>query len=332
MAAGRIESAADLDVAWLEARLGARVASLSLRAPERATAGTLYFLDAPPLGELALKVYHPDSFDAGLNEAVLYQEVGGEIPAPRCHDLLIDFDRRYCHLLFDSLAPSHRPMNRLMQPDELDGTLCALAALHGRFWGDARLDAPHWQVPHGGTVRMIQALPRAGLEAISLWLLDEVIPTFVEGRGEILPPGWLPLFEAAAASWPDLYGERLAGGRDRTLVHGDCHWENVFVPRAGGGPPLFIDWECAKVAPAAYDVAYLLIAARSTAQRRELEPRVLERYRALLDGRYSREALEADYRLAVVANVFVALAWNRVQAMNDAMSAFLDWDCAALVT
>lgn len=332
MPAGRIESAADVDAAWLEARLGAHVGSLRLRGPERATAGTIYFLDAPPHGELVLKVYHPDSFDAGLNEAVLYQEVGGEIPAPRCHDLLIDFDGRYCHLLFDSLATSHRPMNRLMQPDELDGTLRALAALHGRFWADTRLDAPHWRVPQGGTVRMIQALPRAGLEATSLWLLDQLIPAFFGGRREILPADWLPLFEAAAASWPDLYGQRLAGGGDLTLIHGDCHWENVFVPRTGDGTPLFIDWECAKVAPAAYDVAYLLIAARSTAQRRELEPRVLERYRALLDGRYSRERLEADYRLAVVANLFVALAWNRVQAMNDAMSAFLDWDCAALVT
>lgn len=341
----RVVEARDITPEWLGRRLLAggyagHVSDVRVGSPVRGQAGTLYFLqvsassDAVP-ADLVLKVYYPERFGGGLNEVLLYQELlprDDKLPLPECYDIQIDYEASYCHLLTRNVGTTHRSLNRLMSRDELAVVVRSLAELHCTFWNDPCLSADYLQVPQGGTVGMIQAVSRADLDRLAGWLLDDVLPAFVNQYRDFLSAERVRLLETTAASWPELYGARLADRRDLTVIHGDCHWENVFLPRADG-EVCFIDWETFKCAPGVYDLTYLLISARSTEQRRSLELEALDLYERHLGGplRYGRAELESDYRLSVVANVLVALAWRRLGALNDAISAFFDWDCEALV-
>jgi hypothetical protein len=343
-----VATAGDVTAEWLNERLRAngRPAGLTdvrVSRTVEATSGIVHFLEARgpsaacPLF-LVLKVYRRGWFRNGCNEIFLYRELHGDanaVPAPELHDSYVDAGAEYCHVLTTDLTPTHRMCDRRRLARQHRPIVRTLARLHARWWEHAVLSHDVLLAPQGGTVSMIQATAPEGVERTSRRVLDELIPAFHDKVGGRLPRGWPRLLEAAAAAWPALYSARLAGRRRLTLLHGDTNWANIFLPRKAAGEVRLIDWETFKGGPGAYDLAYLLISARDIEQRRRLETAAVDWY---LDSfaeaggtGYTRDDLLADYRLSTVANLFVALAWRRLPALHDSMSAFLDWDGPSLL-
>jgi hypothetical protein len=343
-----VGAAGDVTAEWLNARLlanGRPAALTDVRVSRsvEATSGIVHFLETRgPSGAcprfLVLKVYRRGWFRNGRNEIFLYRELRGDagaVPAPALHDSYVDAGAEYCHVLTTDLTPTHRMCDRRRLARQHRPIVRTLARLHAHWWEHEVLSRDVLLAPQGGTVSMIQATAPDGVERTSRRVLDELIPAFCDKFRGRLPRGWRRLLEAAAAAWPALYGGRLAGRRRLTLLHGDTNWANVYLPRTAGGEVRLIDWETCKGGPGAYDLAYLLISARDIEQRRRLEGPAVDCY---LDAfaeaggtGYTRDALLADYRLSTVANLFVALAWCRLPALHDSMSAFLDWDGPSLL-
>lgn len=116
--------------------------------------------------------------------------------------------------------------------------------------------------------------------------------------------------------------ERLQG---RTLVHGDAHVWNWMLPRGGvADTPKLIDWDGWHWGVGVWDLAYMMAVQWDREVRRRFENRLLDRYRAALVtsgvSGYSREALQDDYRLAVLLHLRTPIA-----RFAREMSAYVWW-------
>jgi aminoglycoside phosphotransferase (APT) family kinase protein len=151
-------------------------------------------------------------------------------------------------------------------PDEVDGLLQTLSALHVTWWGGDRLsrELPWLATPTSNpqmrfwaevgprlTRRHLQRGHRAELVDERLWPQDRWWPAF----GRLL---------VADESGP------------HTLLHGDVHASNVYYRdnRPGG----LLDWQLALRGCWALDVAYLLITALTPTDRRAHEADLLRGY------------------------------------------------------
>ena len=57
-------------------------------------------------------------------------------------------------------------------------------------------------------------------------------------------------------------------------------------------------------------------------------------YKRLIAGgieNYSRDQFEYDYRLSVLSCVFCPILWKRAFSVRNAIKAYQDWDCGALL-
>lgn len=332
------------DAPWLSRRLsknGSQMLSWCAVTESRKTdSGRIYFVNArgSSSGPFVLKVYDRTRFQEGLNEALFYGELYRAqhlSVAAECYDLLVVPSESYCHILTADLREEYRIPDRIWKPEEWVTVLRSLAILHAHWWDHDRLLEADLQIPHGGPMRMIQVLPLESIRRNCLWMLGDVIPRFCDMYSGFLPRAWINEFEVVTAAWPNLYNSRIKSGRNLTLIHGDCHWENTFIPcRSYQDHARLIDWESQKRGLAAFDVSYMTISARSVEHRRQIEPAIIKDYLELLQrfGVYiSREQFEYDYRLSIIANLFVAILWGRLNALNDAMSACFDWKVFDLV-
>ena len=349
MPAPHTNSDGDANLEWIRSRLQACGISadipggIEVDRSLQTNSGHVHFIQAntdpdssPRL--MVLKVYERDFLDFGMNEILFYRHFCADsslAPAPAFYGSYANAKDGFCHILTADLTPNHEICDRRRLGEQYSPIVRALAELHARWWEHEMLSRDFMLIPQSGSVSMIQATTRPDIERAALSLLDDLIPKFCDQHGDHLPAGWMNLMEAAAGTWPDLFGDRIAGRHHLTLLHGDANWENIFLSRAPGGNARFVDWECFKCGPSAYDVAYLLVSARNVEQRREIESEVLRYYFDSLCAAgvagYSYDDLIADYRVSLIANVFVAIAWRRLQAVFDAMTAFLDWECPALV-
>ena len=110
---------------------------------------------------------------------------------------------------------------------------------------------------------------------------------------------------ARCTSASSLRGRSAAEWDDNvTLVHGDAHCWNVFLPRDGGDDLRLFDWDAWRIGIAATDLAYMMAVHWYPDRRRNLEHALLDRYHATLLRHgvrgYDRQALAEDYRLAVL--------------------------------
>ncbi|WP_028602660.1 phosphotransferase family protein [Ottowia thiooxydans] len=119
--------------------------------------------------------------------------------------------------------------------------------------------------------------------------------------------------------------ERADRMQGRTLIHGDAHVWNWMLPRNGiAHSPKLIDWDGWHLGVGVWDLAYMMATQWDRDVRQRFEIPLLERYHAaLIDAgvtAYSREALQNDYRLAVLLHMRTPIARF---ARN--MSAFVWW-------
>ena len=99
--------------------------------------------------------------------------------------------------------------------------------------------------------------------------------------------------------------KRYHSHRNATIVHGDAHIWNAFLPKPGErGDVRIFDWDSWRVDMATDDLAYMMALHWYPDLRRSFERPLLDHYHAELVARgvngYDRRALDDDYRLSVL--------------------------------
>ncbi len=252
--------------------------------------------DAPPLAPTRLlfkgSLTEDWAIQAAASEVGFYELLAGRpepLPiVPRCYDAAYDGESGTSHLLLLDLSRSHRqPLTRdqliagdsVPSPEHLDWVVEAMARFHAYWWQDTRLgqgvgmvsewcrDAAHYR-------RLVERRERE-------WA------AFIADVGSWFPADVRVLYEHTLARlprlWPRYLEPRVTTLTNLTLIHGDCYFSNVLVPRnAGSGTTTLIDFQDIGADVGAGDLVNLCATFWTPAQRRDggREVRVLRRYHA----------------------------------------------------
>ncbi|WP_420629965.1 oxidoreductase family protein [Candidatus Leptofilum sp.] len=156
--------------------------------------------------------------------------------------------------------------------------------------------------------------------------LVRILTTFTEDQIAHYQASWEQSQEKITAAQPDIYmpkyylevGRRFANQRAKiakqmvdtpmTLVHNDCHLDNLMFAAENADPPLtVIDWQSCGIGPGAEDVTRFMIFGLTIKQRRQVEEELLQTYHTHLVEQgvrnYSFEQCWRDYRLSFYKNL-----------------------------
>jgi thiamine kinase-like enzyme len=247
-------------------------------------------------------------FDSGHTEVVFYREVAAVGPpglVPRCFDAAWNAETKAWHLLLEDLIDTHFVAEGWPFPPSLAQSrqiIATLARFHAAWWDDARLGA-----------------------SIGRWLdpSDPQLESFVtayayfaDRLGEHLSPARREVYERLIDQGHRL-NARYHTYRDMTLVHGDAHAWNAFLPKDGDDDVRLFDWDSWRIDVATDDLAYMIALQWFPDHRRRWQRQLLDHYHAALVGRgisgYDRRVLDDDYRLSVLWQIATPV-W---QAAND---------------
>jgi aminoglycoside phosphotransferase (APT) family kinase protein len=250
-------------------------------------------------GSIILKMGHLDEAGRAAyrneNEIAFYRDIAPALPeglVPRCHEAVAATDDRTWHLLLEDLTDSHFVPTEWPLPPvtaHCEQMARALAFVHAAWWDDPRLGLTigRWRDGAMWTAAFADALER-----------------FIERYPDILPPERLELYARLLQRAPQLLA-RDRSRRNLTIIHGDAHAWNFFLPRPGGSETArLLDWEDWSLGPATDDLAYMMAMLWYPDRRRRLEQPLLDRYHEALIaggvGGYDRQALARDYRLSAL--------------------------------
>ena len=258
-----------------------------------------------------LKVSHAGF---GQPELPFYKHMAKRLHCPVLPDFYggaVDEPTGRTWLLMEDLSASHmRPSEApLPPPFARSATIVeALAQFHAAGWNKEWHDAG----------------PTLWDRLRSSEWLEEACDRLFGQAGDALDRGIRNAYAQFLREFPALVvqAERVAG---RTLVHGDAHVWNWMLPADGTeGTAKLIDWDGWHVGVGAWDLAYMMAVQWDRGVRQRFEIPLLDRYHAALCDHgvrgYSREALQADYRLAVLLHLRTPIARF---ARN--MSAYVWW-------
>jgi len=131
----------------------------------------------------------------------------------------------------------------------------------------------------------------------------DALAVFSDREGDRLPRARRELFERLIVKGPQL-NRRILSRRNMTIVQGDAHFWNCFMPVEGGSDVRLFDWDCWRVDVATDDLAYLMAMHWYPERRRQMERPLLDCFHATLVENgvrgYSRQALDEDYRLSAL--------------------------------
>jgi thiamine kinase-like enzyme len=121
---------------------------------------------------------------------------------------------------------------------------------------------------------------------------------------EVVPAERRLLYERLLDGAPRLL-KRFEAGQPLTLIHGDAHWWNCFVPQDSHQAQVrLIDWEDWTIGAGTMDLAYMIAMLWFPERRRATEQPLLDCYHDTLLANgvaaYSRQMLDDDYRWSVV--------------------------------
>ncbi len=247
---------------------------------------------------LILKTGRPDrmggGWNAGPQEVAFYATVAGAIspPAtPRCFEAESDAASGAWHLLLEDLSGTHRIATEWPLPPSEEECACiveARARFQAALWDDARLG---------------ETIGARFDQAAYLQRLGDALARFFERFGTQLPAERRQLYERLLAAPPRLFA-RQGERRHLTVLHGDAHAWNCFLPRDGGADLRFFDWDSWRVGVGASDLAYMMAIHWYPERRARLEAALLDRYHESLLAHgvrgYDRAMLAEDYRRCVL--------------------------------
>jgi hypothetical protein len=297
-------------------------------------------VDGAPL-TLILKTGLPErvtgGWSGGRQEVAFYSQVAAEMPAgllPRCFEAEWDAETQHWRLILEDLGDSHRIVTAWPLPptvEECEAILRARARFHAIWWEDPRLGKSIGQC---GDAKAVEAyLKRFG----------EKFGDFETRLGDRLPGERRDLYARLLDRAPPLL-KRIESRRAVTIVHGDAHVWNCFMPLDGGSDIRLFDWDSWELGVAADDLAYMMAMHWYPDRRRRMEPMLLDTYYAALQehgvGGYSRRELDDDYRLSALwhimtpvwqagANIPTVIWWNNFERIHMAVE---DLGCRELLT
>jgi hypothetical protein len=251
--------------------------------------------DAP--SSVILKTGLPErlggSWTGGRGEVAFYSQVAAALSdclVPRCFEANWDSGTNAWHLLLEDLTDTHATATTWPLPpteEQCRTILHTLARFHAAWW-----DHPRLGVSVGAWVdseAMNQHLQK---------FADE-FKTF----GDRLSGERRELYERFIDAAPRLRARYLSH-RNISVVHGDAHIWNFFLPRNGGDDVRLFDWDSWRIGVPSSDLAYLMALHWYPDRRRRWERPLLDYYHATLLAHgvrgYDRRALDDDYRLSTM--------------------------------
>ena len=178
----------------------------------------------------------------GQREVAFYRQVAVSTPDGmllRCYDTHADAETGTWHLLLEDLTDSHRVATSWPLPptfEHAEAIVRTQAHFHAAWWNDRRL------------CTSIGTRGEPSFEKMA-----EQFSNFARDFGDRLPAHRRELHERLLRAAPRL----LARSQPRTIVHGDAHAWNCFLPKAAVEARLF-DWDAWRVDHASDDLAYLM--------------------------------------------------------------------------
>jgi hypothetical protein len=275
---------------------------------------------------------HGGRWMAGRKEVAFYRDVATAMTerlVPRCFAAHWDEATEDWHLLLEDLGESHFVATAWPLPpalEQCERIIETLARFHAFWWNDVRLGASI------GTLRDDAAVAR---------LLQDLAQHF-SSLADALPRERRLVYERLFAAGAPLL-KRSYGQRNLTVLHGDAHVWNCFLPRDGGADVRLFDWDGWRIGVAATDLAYMMAMHWYPDRRHRLESQLLDRYHVTLLAAgvsdYDRKALDDDYRWAVLWHVTLpvfqaangippVIWWNNLERI---WLAFEDLGCRALL-
>lgn len=327
---------------------GGRVAQVSIEGSRATVLSRIARLDltydGPAEGaprRLFLKTAHPERMDkawtAGRQEVAFYTDIAAAMPAgpvPRCFEAAWDPDTNDWHLLLEDLAQSHIAVTGWPLPPGIgrcERIVQAYARFHAAWWDDPRL---------GGTIGV--RMPPQDTQAHFQHFAGQYAQ-FAERLGDRLPQHRRDLFQRFLNAAPDLWA-RHQSQRGVTIVHGDAHVWNCFLPRDEHSDDVrLFDWDSWQIGVATSDLAYMMAMHWYPDRRRQFERPLLDRYHAALVAAgvrgYDRRALDDDYRWSALVlimrpvwqeaiNIPPVIWWNNLERILLAVE---DLGCDALI-
>ena len=274
----------------------------------------------------------------GRHEVAFYADVASAMPAgivPRCFDAHADAESGAWHLLLEDLTDTHLVATRWPLPPTLpqcEAIVRAWARFHAAWWDDPRL---------GVTVG---AWEDAAAADRSLQRLAAQFERFADDLGDRLSADRRAHYARLIEAAPRL-GARYRARRAMTIVHGDAHVWNCFLPRDGArDDALLFDWDAWRLDIATDDLAYMMAVHWYPDLRRRIERPLLDRYHDALLAHgvqdYGRSALQDDYRLSVLWQTTLpiwqhangippVIWWNNLERIHLAAD---DWECRGLLS
>ncbi len=252
---------------------------------------------------LIVKAGHPERRDMGWHaaqrEMSFYSEIAAARPGhcvPRCFDVFADQDTKSWRIVLEDLSETHRIATRWPLPPSLADCELIIA-------GHARRQASCWDAPRLASLEEGWHWRNDTAATTYIARLAARVTEFTSRAGDLLSPARRDLYARLIDAAPRL-GERYRTRRNLTIVQGDSHAWNCFLPHDGGEDVRFFDWDSWRIDVGASDLAYMMAMHWYPDRRRAYEQRLLDRYHAaLLAGGvsgYQRKDLEDDYRLEVL--------------------------------
>ena len=274
---------------------------------------------------------------ANRQEIAFYRDIAPALPArlvPNCFEAVAATDTSAWHLLLEDLTDSHFIATEWPLPPtfaQCESIVQALARVHAAWWDNPRLGVSvgSWR-------------DTAASDRILRSLVDQ-FAHFTDRYGEMMPPERRDLYKRLFDSAPRLLA-RYHSRRNLTIIHGDAHTWNFFLPRPDGGEGVrLLDWEGWSLDTATDDLAYMMAMLWYPDRRRRIERTLLDGYYAALLAHgvrgYDRKALDDDYRLSVLwlilrpvgqaaGNIAPRVWWNNLERI---MLAVDDLGCRELL-
>jgi thiamine kinase-like enzyme len=243
---------------------------------------------------------------------------------PRCFEGEWNAETGHWRLILEDLGESHKIVTTWPLPptfSECATILGAWARFHAYWWEDPRLGSS------------IGSWDDADAVGQYLQRLAEKIAEFQERLGDRLSRERADLYASLLDRAPRLL-KRTSSRRAVTIVHGDAHVWNCFLPRDGGSGVRLFDWDTWRLGVAAEDLAYMMAVHWYPDRRRLMERPLLDAYHAALQahgvGGYDRRALVDDYRLSALwcittpvwqasANLPTVIWWNNFERIHIAV-------------
>jgi hypothetical protein len=257
----------------------------------------------------------------GRQEVAFYRQIAAAMPQGlvlHCFDAEYDDATRAWHILLEDLTDSHVIATQWPLPPtqlQCEAILTALARLHAAWWDDPRLG-----------VSVGTWLDDRAMEQRMQRFADNFV-AFADRLGDDLPPARRNLYERLLDAAPRLQ-MRYNSHQNVTIVHGDAHVWNSFLPRDGGLDVRLFDWDGWRINVASNDLSYMMALHWYPERRQRLERAMLDHYHRALQSNgvagYDRSALDEDYRRSVLwqimtpvflaaSNIPPAVWWSHLQ-------------------